>query len=114
MRANRRVPKLDAILKLMRSDGFYVFWQTSGQVGVFAEELEGEASFVFDFEPNIFGAGEYELTVDLGNGFDVDRNFPHSEIYDRRVNALAFSVAREWSILMFGPVNHRFPVRLEH
>jgi lipopolysaccharide transport system ATP-binding protein len=113
VRANRRVPRLDAILKLMRSDGFYVFWQTSSQVGVVAEELEGEATFVFDFDPNVFGAGDYELTVDLGNGFDVESNFPHSEIYDRRVNALSFTVAREWKILMLGPVNYRFPVRIE-
>jgi hypothetical protein len=108
------VPRLDAILKVMRSDGFYVFWQTSGQVGVFAQDLEGETTFVFDFDPNLFGAGSYELTVDLGNGFDVESNFPHSEIYDRRVNALSFTVAREWNVLMLGPVNYRFPVRLEH
>lgn len=113
VRANRRVRRLDAILKIMRVDGFYIFWQTSGQVGIFAEDFEGETTFVFDFDPNLFGAGDYEITVDLGNGFDLDENFPHSEIYDRRVNALAFTVAREWSVLMFGPVNHRFPVRLE-
>jgi lipopolysaccharide transport system ATP-binding protein len=112
VRANRRVPKLDAILKLMRQDGFYVFSQTSAQVGVVAADFEGETSFVFHFEPNLFGAGDYELTVDLGNGFDIDSNFPHSEIYDRQVGALKFTVTREWKLLMNGPVNYRFPVEL--
>ena len=111
--ANRLVERVDAIVKVLRSDGFYIFWQTSGQVGVFAEDILGEATFIFDFDPNLFGAGDYEVTVDLGNGFDIERNFPHSEIYDRRVNALKFTVAREWSVLMMGPVNYRFPVRLE-
>ncbi|MGH3131368.1 MAG: hypothetical protein ACRDNX_11165, partial [Gaiellaceae bacterium] len=57
--------------------------------------------------------GDYEVTVNLGNGLDVETNFPHSEMYDLRVNALKFTVAREWSLLMLGSLNYRFPVRLE-
>jgi lipopolysaccharide transport system ATP-binding protein len=113
VRGNRPVPRADVMLKLTRSDGAYVFWQSSSQVGVNAEGLVGEATFSFDFDPNLFGAGDYDVTVNLGNGFDVERNFPHSEMYDLRVNALRFTVGREWSLLMLGSLNHRFPVRLE-
>jgi lipopolysaccharide transport system ATP-binding protein len=113
VRANRLVRRADAILKIMRTDGVYVFWQTSGQVGVFAENFEGERTFRFDFDPNLFGAADYEITVDIGNGFDIKTNFPHSEIYDRRVNALRFTVTREWTLLNFGPINYQFPVSVE-
>jgi lipopolysaccharide transport system ATP-binding protein len=113
VRGNSPVPRADAILRITRSDGFPVFWQTSAQSGIVAERLEGEAAFVFDFDPNLFGAADYEVTVDLGNGFDVERNWPHSEIFDRRVSALRFTVTREWEAMNFGAVNHVFPVRLE-
>ncbi len=113
VRGNRPVPRADAMLKIVRSDGSYVFFQSSAQVGVLAENMVGEASFLFDFDPNLFGAGDYEVTVNLGNGLDVETNFPHSEMYDLRVNALKFTVAREWSLLMLGSLNYRFPVRLE-
>ncbi len=61
----------------------------------------------------LFGGADYAVTVDLGNGFDIEENWPHSEIFDRRVNALRFTVTREWAAMNFGPVNHVFPVRLE-
>jgi lipopolysaccharide transport system ATP-binding protein len=113
IRGNRPVPRADAMLKFVRSDGAYVFWQSSAQVGVLAENVVGNATFYFDFDPNLFGAGDYDVTVNVGNGYDIERNFPHSEMYDFRVNALKFTVSREWSLLMLGALNYRFPVRLE-
>ncbi len=113
VRGNRPVPRADAMLKIMRSDGAYVFFQSSAQVDVLAEQLLGEATFVFDFDPNLFGAGDYEVTVNIGNGLDPEHNFPHSEMYDLRVNALTFTVSREWPLVMLGSLNQRFPVRLE-
>lgn len=113
IRANRRVPLADVWLKFVRADGFYTFWQSSGQVGENLEDVEGEKVVTFRFDPNIFGAGDYEVEVDVANGFDVERNWPHSQVFDRKVNALKFTVVRRWKLLMFGPVNARFPVSVE-
>jgi lipopolysaccharide transport system ATP-binding protein len=113
IRAEKPVPLVDVWVKFVREDGFYIFWQSSGQVGMNLENFEGESVVTFQFSPNIFGAGDYEVEVDVANGFDIERNWPHTQVYDRRVNALKFTVGREWRLLMFGPVNHRFPVEVE-
>ena len=110
--ADRVVPVADVWIKFTRDDGFYVFWQSSGQVGCNLENFQGARLVVFHFDPNIFGAGDYEVEVDVANGFDVERNWPHREVFDRRIDALKFTVAREWKLLMFGPVNHRFNVEI--
>jgi lipopolysaccharide transport system ATP-binding protein len=111
--ATRLVPVTDVWVKLTRSDGVYVFWQSSGQW----EEgnlrnLEGTVVVRFEFEPNIFGPGDYELDVTTANGFNLERNWPHSQVFDRRVGALKFTVARERKLVMMGPVNYRFPVSI--
>lgn len=110
LRANNVVPLADVWVKIVRADGFYVFWQSSGQADANLENLSGVKTVTFHFDPNLFGAGDYEVSVDVANGFDIQRNWPHSQVFDRRVSALTFTVAREWPLLMFGQVNHRFPV----
>jgi lipopolysaccharide transport system ATP-binding protein len=110
--AHHRVPCVDVWLKIVRTDGTYVFWQSSGQVDKNLLDLDGECEVVFRFDPNIFGGAEYDVTVDLGNGFDIERNFPHSEVFDRRVHALQFLVRREWPIYDTPPLNYRFPVEV--
>jgi lipopolysaccharide transport system ATP-binding protein len=110
--AHRPVERADVWLKLVRSDGVYVFWQSSGQVGEELRHQTGTHEVVFHVEPNLFGAGDYEISVDVANGFDVELNWPASQVYDRRVNALKFTVAREAQLLMLGPVNYRFPVSI--
>lgn len=113
LRANRTVEVADVWLKFIRADGFYVFWQSSGQVGQNIRDFVGEKTVTFRFDPNIFGAGDYEVEVDVANGFDVENNWPHSQVFDRRVNALKFTVSRRWKLLMFGSVNARFEVEVE-
>lgn len=113
VRAHTQVDVADVSLKIMRTDGYYVFWQSSGQVGENLEDFEGEKLVSFVFDPNLIGAGDYDLTVEVQNGFDVENNFPYSRVYDRRVGILRFTVDREWPILMLGPLNHRFEVRVE-
>jgi len=113
IRANRRVDVADVWLKFVRIDGFYTFWQSSGQVGENLHDIEGEKIVTFHFDPNIFGAGDYEVEVDVANGFDVEHNWPHTQVFDRKVGALKFTVTRRWKLLMFGPVNARFPVSVE-
>jgi lipopolysaccharide transport system ATP-binding protein len=114
VRANRPVDVADVSLKIMRSDGYYVFWQSSGQAGGNIHDFHGEKLVSFLFDPNLVGAGDYELTVEIQNGFDVEQNFPYSRVYDRRVAMLKFTVEREWKLLMLGPLNHQFPVLVEN
>ena len=60
--AAQRVPIADVWIQLTRSDGVYVFWQSTGQWEEGnLRDLEGAAVVRFEFEPNIFGAGDYEL-----------------------------------------------------
>ena len=106
------VPVADVWIKLTRADGFYVFWQSTGQVGMNLHDLEGEKVIVFHADPNVFGAGDYEVEATVGNGFDLERNFPHSRVYDRLVGALKFTVTRRDRLLMMGPVNVRFDVEV--
>jgi lipopolysaccharide transport system ATP-binding protein len=113
IRANSSVELADVALKIVRSDGYYVFWQSSGLVGANLDRVVGEHRLIFEFDPNILGAGDYDLTVEVQNGFDVEHNFPYSRVYDRKVGILRFTVDREWSLVMFGQVNYRFPVRVE-
>jgi lipopolysaccharide transport system ATP-binding protein len=113
IRANHEVPAADVALKLLKSDGTYVFWQSSGQGGGNLHDLIGVKLVTFLFDPNVIGAGEYELTVEVQNGFDIERNWPYSQVYDRRVGILRFTIEREWALLMLGPLNYRFPVKIE-
>lgn len=112
VRANQPTPRADVWIKLIRTDGFYVFWQSSGQVG---KELLGEIGrheVVFHVNPNLFGAGDYDVSVDIGDGFDLEHNWPHSQVFDRRVGALTFTVTRAHPLVMLGPVNFQFPVTI--
>jgi lipopolysaccharide transport system ATP-binding protein len=113
LRANRRVPLADVWLKIVRADGTYVFWQSSGQAGQNLHDLEGDSTVRFRFEPNLFGAGDYEVQVDVANGFDLDENWPASEVFDRRMGALKFTIDRRWPLYMSGVVNHHFPVEVD-
>jgi lipopolysaccharide transport system ATP-binding protein len=111
--AAQTVPVADVWVQLTRSDGVYVFWQSSGQwEDGNLRDFEGNVVVRFEFEPNIFGPGDYELEVATANGFDAERNWPHSQVFDRRVGALKFTVAREHKLVLMGPVNHRFPISI--
>ncbi len=112
VRANQPVPRADVWIKMIRSDGFYVFWQSSGQVGKELTAETGRREISFHIAPNLFGAGDYEVSVDVGNGFDLEHNWPHGQVFDRRVGALTFTVTRQHPLLMLGPVNFRFPVTI--
>lgn len=111
VRANRPTPVADVGLKLMRSDGVYVFWQSSGMLGANLENIVGEASVTFDFSNNELGAGDYELSVSVANGWAYPDNYPYSEIFDRRVGCLQFKVMPEFPSLDFGILNIRVPVK---
>jgi lipopolysaccharide transport system ATP-binding protein len=59
-RANRPVQALDVGIRFIRSDGVYVFWQSSGAVGWNLYDIEGEHTAGFMFDPNVCGPGSSE------------------------------------------------------
>jgi hypothetical protein len=112
-RANRRVPVADVGIRLIRVDGVYVFWQSSGHGGGNLVEPLGTHTVSFHFAPNLIGAGEFEVTAYVANGFDPDGNYPYSEVYDRRVQAARFTIEPERREIDYGVLNQRVPVTVE-
>lgn len=108
--ARRKVQKADVGIKIMRSDGVYVFWQSSGIDGENLVNIEGRVSVGFVFDPNCFSAGEYSISAYCANGWEVETNYPYSEVFDRKVSAFQFSVKREVPTLDVGQINMRVPV----
>jgi hypothetical protein len=61
----------------------------------------------FTFEPNLFGAGEYEITAFATNAFTAEQG-PPSDIYDKHIGQrLTISLARPFA---FGLVNTTVPI----
>lgn len=112
-RANRRVPIVDVGIRIIRADGVYVFWQSSGEGGGNLVEPLGERTVTFRFEPNLIGAGDFEVTAYVANGFDVEANYPYSEVYDRRVQAARFTIQPKEHGIDYGVLNQRIPVTFE-
>jgi ABC-type polysaccharide/polyol phosphate transport system ATPase subunit len=113
--ANRPEPSVDVQIIMYRSDGVYVFWQSSGMVTANIVEPVGDLTVSFLFQENPFGAGKYYANIVCSNGWDLENNFLHSEIYEYKASALEFEVLREFDIpnMDFGQVNVRVPVSIE-
>lgn len=108
------VDAVDVGLKITRTDGAYVFWQSSGLVGQSVRRRSpGGSVCIFKFDKNIFGAGEYTITVILGNEWSYPDNYPYSRIYHRAIDILRFRITRELESVDFGVVNVRVPVEVE-
>lgn len=105
----RSVPALDIGIRVIRSDGVYTFWQSTGQTSGNVSAGPGLVRATFDFSANLFAGGRYQTTVYAANGWDQERNYPYSEVYDRRISLLNFLVTRENEILDFGAINSRVP-----
>jgi lipopolysaccharide transport system ATP-binding protein len=109
------VDKVDVGIKISRADGAYAFWQTSGLVGKnIYRNSPGRCMCTFQFDDNVFGAGEYAISVVLGNGWSYPDNYPYSRIYHRVIDIVRFRVAMEMEGLDFGIVNLRVPVEVAH
>jgi ABC-type polysaccharide/polyol phosphate transport system ATPase subunit len=108
--ANRVVPRADVGIKIIKSDGTYVFWQSSGMNQNNLENFIGKATISFLFNDNYFSGGEYYISAYCANGWDIKQNYPYSEVYDRKVNAYKFIINREYPLLDFGQINLRVPV----
>ena len=100
-------------IKLTRSDGVYVFWQSSGLEGVNLMRPEGVKQVRFRFPGHLLGAGEYSVTAYVSNGWDYPHNYPYSEVYARVVGELKFRVTPEHRDLDFGVINMRVPVTVD-
>jgi lipopolysaccharide transport system ATP-binding protein len=109
------VDKVDVGMKISRADGAYAFWQTSGQVGQnICRTSSGRCICAFQFEENVFGSGEYTISVALGNGWSHPDNYPYSRIYHRVIDVVRFRVSVELEGVDFGIVNVRVPVQVSH
>jgi len=106
------VPRLDVGIRFVRGDGVYAFWQTSAWEQGDIEDLEGPATVTFHFTTNYFSAAEYQVTVYCANGWDLQNNYPYSEVFDRRINMLTFRILPAYPGLDFGQVNARVPVSI--
>lgn len=109
---NTPVAVADVGIKITRSDGVYVFWQSSGQSGGNLENASGQKTFKFKFDPNVFGAGEYSVNAHITNGWDFPRNYPYSHVYARGIDILKFKVFHEFRDLDFGVLNVRAEVEV--
>ena len=110
---NRLVNIADVGLKIMRSDGVYVFWQSSGLEGENLNDLDSVTSVVFHFEDNYFCSGDYQVSAYVANGWNYPENYPYSEVYDRKVGALKFSIKSEFLEVDFGAINQRVAISYE-
>lgn len=112
LRTKEVVAQADIGIKIMRGDGVYVFWQSSGLVGHNVSNISGEFEVEFTFEENNLGAGDYSLTAYVANEWDFPANYPYSEIYDRKVGCLQFKVLPDISGIDMGLLNQRAAVRI--
>lgn len=110
VRFNHSVPLADVGVKITRSDGVYVFWQSSALAGKNLVEPSGVRAIRFHFHDHVFGAGEYSASAYVSNGWSYPENYPYSQVYSRTVGALTFRVAPELKDVDFGVVNVRVPV----
>lgn len=108
--AHRSTVQADVCIKIMRSDGVYVFWQSSGMTGQNISDFSGSRTVTFDFSNNVLGAGSYQVSAYSANGWVFPGNYPYSEVFDRKVNLLQFSILPAEPILDFGVLNLRVPV----
>jgi lipopolysaccharide transport system ATP-binding protein len=110
VKINRHIPDLDVGIKIIRADGVYYFWQSTGLVGQKLMNVGSDILVDFLFDMNHLPASEYQVSAYTANGWHYPENYPYSEVYERKVAALTFTVAKEFEELDFGALNVRTPV----
>ncbi len=106
---SRDIRELDASIRIFREDGTYMFWQSTGQHGENITASPGTIEARFEFDRNLFPGGRYQVSTIVANGWNLDTNYPYSEIYDRKINILEFSIWRKDERLDLGAINMRVP-----
>jgi lipopolysaccharide transport system ATP-binding protein len=106
------IPICDVCLRISRSDGVHVFWQSSGLADGNISGVLGRCAVEFDFGDNVFGSGDYYVHAVVANGWNYPDNFPYSEIFCRSLNAASFRVIRKLSEVDFGLIAKCVPVEI--
>ncbi len=114
IKIHRPIEDCDVCIKITRTDGLHAFWQSAGLVGANVNTAQSSAVIHFEFNDNFFAAGDYLLGSVATNGWDYPDNYPYSEVYDRKVSVLQFTVRREMAAIDFGSINQRVPVRIDY
>jgi lipopolysaccharide transport system ATP-binding protein len=110
---NSQIKNADVGIKITRNDGTYVFWQSSGMTSEGnLSNVEGLKTIAFVFEENLLGCGEYYVNAYVANGWNFPNNYPYSQVYDRKVNALIFRVKPLHEGLDFGIIAKVVPVQV--
>lgn len=110
---NRVLDVADVGIKISRSDGVYVFWQSSGLEGANLIRPIGIKTLRFEFRNCPMGAGDYSINVHVSNGWNYPQNYPYSHLLARSVGALSFRIFPEMEGLDFGVLNMRVPVSVD-
>ena len=110
---NKPIDVSDVGIKIIRADGVYVFWQSSGMAGANLLAPRGRTQVRFKFDENPLGAGEYSVSAHVSNGWRYPNNYPYSEVFARVVGGATFRVVPEMKDLDFGVLNVRVPVAVD-
>lgn len=110
---NRQVDVADVGIKIIRSDGVYIFWQSSGQSDENLYNPSGQKTVRFQFLKPTFGAGTYSVNAHVTNGWDYPENYPYSHVFAREIGALTFRIVPEIEGLDMGVYNFKVPVVVE-
>jgi lipopolysaccharide transport system ATP-binding protein len=106
LQSNEIVETLNVSINIFRLDGVYVFYQSSCLERV-VHGSDKISSVEFSFDPNPFGAGEYEITAFATNAFTAEQG-PPSDIYDKHIGQrLTIALVRPFA---FGLVNATVPI----
>jgi lipopolysaccharide transport system ATP-binding protein len=108
----KEIGNYDIGLIIKKLDGTYMFWNTTGFDSKNPPTQLGLIEVEFIFEPNLFGSGDYNINVYAANGWDLEDNYPYSEIYDRKINYACLKVKREFDVLDFGLINQKIKTRI--
>jgi lipopolysaccharide transport system ATP-binding protein len=108
--AHRRVPKADLGLVITRSDGVYVFWESSDMDGQALREVEGEVTVCFIFQNSHIAHGSYYVDVVCGDTLDPMNRFRYNEVFDAKFRACTFTIKQRVPGLDFGLLYLRVPV----
>jgi hypothetical protein len=106
LKRNEPVDTLNVSVNIFRSDGVYVFYQATCLDRVIRGS--DQIDFVeFEFDPNPFGAGDFEVNTFATNSFSMDQG-PPTDIYDKHIGQrLTIVMSRPFA---FGLVNAHVPV----
>ncbi|MFH1021911.1 MAG: ABC transporter ATP-binding protein [Planctomycetota bacterium] len=103
---------VDVGVRIMRTDGVYIFWQSAGLAGHNLVRPAGEYEVAFDFSENLLGSGDYLISTYSANEWNFPANYPYSEVFDRKLHCLHLKILCEHPGLDFGVLNRRVPVQI--